>query len=65
MNLKKSGSSPSKCNWFGYQPLLLLLQATVSRGSRSTDCEGAETENEVSYQHFLNIVFQRFVNKNV
>jgi hypothetical protein len=25
---KKSGSSSSKCNWFGYQPLLFLLQAT-------------------------------------
>jgi hypothetical protein len=50
---------------FGYQPLLLRLQATESRGSRSTDCEGAETENEVSYQHVLNIVLQRFVYKNV
>jgi hypothetical protein len=36
-----------------------------SRGSRSTDCEGAEAENEVSYQHFFNIVFQKFVYKNI
>jgi hypothetical protein len=36
-----------------YQQLLFLLQATESRGSRSTDCEGAEAENEVSYQHFF------------
>jgi len=46
---KKSGVSPSKCSWFGYQPLLFLLQGTESRGSRNTDCEVSEAENEVSY----------------
>ena len=56
---KKSGVSPSKCNWFGYQPLLFLLQGTESRGSRSTDCEDAEAENEVSYQFVFKILYFR------
>jgi len=61
---KKSVFPPSKCKWFGYQLLLFLLQGTESRGSRNTDCEGAEAENEV-IGIFVNIVFQRFVYKNV
>jgi len=59
------GFPPSKCNWFGYQLLLFLLQRTESRGSQSTDFEVAKAENEGSHRHFLNNVFQRFVYKNV
>lgn len=36
---RKSGASPKKCSWFGYEPLMFLLPANPSRGSRSTDVE--------------------------
>lgn len=36
---RKSGASPKKCSWFGYEHLLFLLPAQESRGSRSTDQE--------------------------
>ena len=43
-SLKRSGISPNKCSWFGYKPLMFLLQGQESRASRSTD----STEREVS-----------------
>ncbi|XP_064078568.1 uncharacterized protein LOC135196014 [Macrobrachium nipponense] len=49
ISLKRSGSSPKKCSWFRYEPLLFLLQGQESRGSRSTDSperEVAEVESE-------------------
>jgi hypothetical protein len=36
---KKSGSSPKKPTWFGYESMLFLLSTTESRGSRSTIIE--------------------------
>ncbi|XP_042885296.1 uncharacterized protein LOC122261623 [Penaeus japonicus] len=48
-SLKRSGTSPKKCVWFGYEPLLFLLQGQESRGSRSTDIperEVAEVDSE-------------------
>lgn len=50
---KKSGSSPKKSNWFGYQPLMFLLQGMESRGSRSTDGDESQTSNQVSTFYFL------------
>lgn len=53
---KKSGSSPKKSSWFGYHPLLFLLQGMESRGSRDTDCDEGEerqTLNEVSKFYFI------------
>ena len=46
--LKRSGTSPKKCAWFGYEPLLFLLQGQESRGSRSTDTP----EREVSLCYY-------------
>ncbi|XP_063863939.1 uncharacterized protein LOC135102604 [Scylla paramamosain] len=36
-SLKKSGASPKKYAWFGYKPLLFLLQGRGARGSQLTD----------------------------
>ena len=47
-SLKRSGTSPKKCAWFGYEPLLFLLQGQESRGSRSTDTP----EREVSLCYY-------------
>lgn len=34
---QRSGSSPEKCGWFGYEPLRFLLRKSESRGER---CSG-------------------------
>jgi hypothetical protein len=46
-------------------PTVIIPTPSDGVKRQCTDCEGAEAENEVSYQHFFNIVFQRFVYKNV
>ncbi|MPD04774.1 hypothetical protein E2C01_100481 [Portunus trituberculatus] len=43
-SLKKSGTSAKKYAWFGYEPLLFLLQGRGARGSQPADA----TEGEVS-----------------
>ena len=44
IDLKKSGSSPKKCNSFGYELLVFLLPSNISRGSRNTDNTGTESD---------------------
>ncbi|XP_066965442.1 uncharacterized protein [Macrobrachium rosenbergii] len=48
-SLKRSGCSLKKCSWYGYEPLLFLLQGQESRGSRSTvspERQVAEVDSE-------------------
>lgn len=45
---RKSGASPKKCSWFGYEPIMFLLPAQESRGSSSTDAEAEAEDNTVS-----------------
>lgn len=49
---RKSGASPKKCAWFGYDHLLFLLPANESRGSRSTD------EEKVSNKSYNSMYFK-------
>jgi hypothetical protein len=48
---KRSESSPKKAAWFGYEPLLFLLQGNESRGSRSTD--NTDVQDDVSFKSLL------------
>lgn len=45
---KKSGSSPKKPSWFGYESLLYLLSSKESRGSRSTIIEEEDQEVRIT-----------------
>lgn len=47
-SMKKSGVSPKKCAWFGYEPLLFMLHGQECTGSQSTD----STEREVAEDGF-------------
>lgn len=48
---KKSGSSPKKAGWFGYEMLMFLLPQTETRGSRSTiPGENEDEEVRINYQ---------------
>lgn len=54
---KKSGSSPKKVGWFGYEPLLFLLKGNESRGSRSTvDSDGDTTDKVSTYFNILLLI---------
>lgn len=69
MKSLQSGTSPQKCNWFGYEPLLFLTPVVESRGSRNTDEESQVSEIISIFLNFfifsyLFFTFSNFFNQN-
>lgn len=52
---KRSGGCLKKAAWFGYEPLLFLVQGCESRDNRSTDEK--EVQNEVGFKHLITFTF--------
>lgn len=46
---EKCVTSPPRSIWIGYEPLIFLLSATKSRGSRSSDSEGPVSTSRTYY----------------